>query len=241
MDPRDKPEGDDSKDAIILPFFPSSFPGSMPTRTQILRSLVLPAAMLLLFAGLLLLAGCSTQRETEPGRTATEQLLFSTAAERAADQLVFQLPEGTKVFVDAAYVEGTDSKYLLSTIRDRILRRGNDLVDSKIAADIVIEPRVGAISVDRTKTLVGTPDFGIPVPLAGPIEFPEIALFKRDTRQGVIKVAATAYNARTGLLIQSLDPVYGFAHKKDWVFLVFFSWDTNDLMPEPERQNWIGR
>lgn len=224
-----------SEDAIIPPLLPGSFASSMPTRMPIFRSLVLPAALLLL------LAGCSTQRETEPGRTATEQLLFSTAAERAADQLVFQLPEGTKVFVDGSYVEGTDSKYLLSTIRDRVLRRGNDLVDSKIAADIVIEPRVGAISIDRDKTLVGTPEFGIPVPLAGPIEFPEIAFFKRDTRQGVIKVAATAYNARTGLLIQSLDPVYGFSHKKEWVFLVFFSWDTNDLIPEPDRQNWVGR
>lgn len=200
-----------------------------------------PIRHLLLPAILLALAGCSTQRQTEPGRTATEQLLFSTAAERAADQLVFQLPEGTKVFVDASFMEGTDSRYLIATIRDRVLRRGNDLVDSKATADVVIEPRVGAISVDRAKTLVGTPEFGIPVPLAGPIEFPEIAFFKRDTQQGVIKVAATAYNAKTGLLIQSLDPVYGFSHKKEWVFLIFFSWDTNDLMPEPDRQNWVGR
>ncbi len=202
-----------------------------PPFRQLLSSILLLAV----------LAGCSTERETEPARTATEQLLFSTAAERAADQLVFQLPEGTKVFVDGTYVEGTDSKYLLSTIRDRILRRGNDLVDSKALADIVIEPRVGAMSIDRDRTLVGTPEFGIPVPLAGPVEFPEIAFFKRDTRQGVIKVAATAYNARTGLLIQSLDPVYGFSHRKEWVFLVFFSWDTNDLMPDPERQKWVGR
>lgn len=202
-----------------------------PPFRQLLSSILLLAV----------LAGCSTERETEPARTATEQLLFSTAAERAADQLVFQLPEGTKVFVDGTYVEGTDNKYLLSTIRDRILRRGNDLVDSKALADIVIEPRVGAMSIDRDRTLVGTPEFGIPVPLAGPVEFPEIAFFKRDTRQGVIKVAATAYNARTGLLIQSLDPVYGFSHRKEWVFLVFFSWDTNDLMPDPERQKWVGR
>ncbi|HLT78726.1 MAG TPA: DUF6655 family protein [Ferrovibrio sp.] len=196
-------------------------------------------ALLLLFP--LLLAGCSTHRESEPGRTATEQLLFSAAAERAADQLVFQLPEGSRVFVDDSYVEGTDSRYLVSTIRDRLLRRGNDIVDSKAAADVVIEPRVGAMSIDRNKVLVGTPDFGIPVPLAGPIEVPEIALFKRDTRQGVVKVGATAYNAKTGLMIQSLDPVYGFAHKKDWVLLLFLSWDTDDLVPEPERENWIGR
>jgi len=33
-----------------------------------------------------LLAACSSVRETQPGRTATEQLLFSAAADRAADQ-----------------------------------------------------------------------------------------------------------------------------------------------------------
>lgn len=199
------------------------------------RSLFLPAALCLL------LTACSTQRGTEPARTATEQLLFSTAAERAADKLAFSLPEGSKVFVDPAYAEGTDSKYLLGTIRDRLLRKGSDLVDDKGKADIVIEPRIGAISVDRDKTLFGIPDFGVPIPLAGQVQMPEIALFKRDTQQGVIKVAATAYDAKTGLLIQSLDPVYGFAHKKEWAALIFFSWDTNDLVPEPARQDWVGK
>lgn len=199
------------------------------------RSLFLPAALCLL------LVACSTQRTTEPARTVTEQLLFSTAAERAADKLAFSLPEGSKVFVDPAYAEGTDSKYLLGTIRDRILRKGSDLVDDKGKADIVIEPRIGAISVDRDKTLFGIPDFGVPIPLAGEVQMPEIALFKRDTQQGVIKVAATAYDAKTGLLIQSLEPVYGFAHKKEWAALIFFSWDTNDLVPEPAREEWVGR
>jgi hypothetical protein len=199
------------------------------------RSLFLSAALCLF------LAACSTQRTTEPGRTATEQMLFSTAAERAADRLAFSLPEGSKVFVDPAYAEGTDSKYLLGTIRDRLLRKGSDLVDDKGKADIVIEPRIGAISVDRDKTLFGIPDFGVPIPLAGQVQMPEIALFKRDTQQGVIKVAATAYDAKTGLLIQSLDPVYGFAHKKEWAALIFFSWDTNDLVPEPARQDWVGQ
>lgn len=199
------------------------------------RSLFLPAALCLL------LAACSTQRGTEPARTATEQLLFSTAAERAADKLAFSLPEGSKVFVDPAYAEGTDSKYLLGTIRDRLLRKGSDLVDDKGKADIVIEPRIGAISVDRDKTLFGIPDFGVPIPLAGEVQMPEIALFKRDTQQGVIKVAATAYDAKTGLLIQSLDPVYGFAHRKEWAALIFFSWDTNDLVPEPAREDWVGK
>jgi hypothetical protein len=199
------------------------------------RSLIIPAILLLS------LAACSSTRESEPARTATEQLLFSAAAERAADKLAFNLATGTKVFVDGVNVEGSDSKYLLGTIRDRVLRRGGELVDARDKADVVIEPRIGAISVDREKWLFGIPDFGVPIPLAGPVEFPEIALFKRDTQQGVIKVAAMAYNARTGQLVQSLEPVYGFAHKKEWAALIFFSWDSNDLVPEPDRQNWIGR
>lgn len=187
------------------------------------------------------LAACSTQRESEPARTATEQLLFSTAAERAADKLALNLQPGTRVFVDPAYVEGTDSKYLMSTLRDRVLKRGAALAEGKDKADVVLEPRVGAISVDRDETLLGIPEMKIPVPLAGPIETPEIALFRKGSRQGVIKVATTAYDAKSGALIQSLEPVVGFANKNDWTVLLFFSWDSNDLMAEPDRKEWIGR
>ena len=193
-----------------------------------------------LIAATLALAACTTARESEPGRTATEQLLFSVAAERAVDQLALDIPADTKIFVDPAYVEGTDSKYLLSTIRNRVLKHGAALVDNKTQADTVIEPRVGAISIDRGKTLVGTPGFDIPVPLAGDLGFPQLALYKSDTQQGVIKIAATSYDPRTGKLVQDLDPVYGFSHKTDRVVLFVFSWSGDDLMPEPEKDTWVG-
>jgi len=200
----------------------------------VMRRVLLPAALILL------VAACSNMRESEPGRTAAEQLLFSVAAERAAERLALNFPAGTKVFVDPSYVEGTDSKYLLSVIRDRILRQGGVLVDDKAAADLVVEPRVGAISIDRSGTLFGIPDFGLPIPLAGELRTPEIAFFKRDTQQGVIKIAATGYDPKTGKLIQSLDPVYGFSHRTKWAAFLFFSWTTNDLMPEAQKSEWIG-
>lgn len=196
----------------------------------------LPAAVLLLA-----LAACSGARETEPGRTATEQLLFSVAAERAADKLALAIPADTKVFIDPGYIEGTDSKYLLSTIRDRVLRYGAALVDNKAQADLVVEPRIGAISIDRDKTTFGTSKFDLPIPLAGDLTLPDIALYKRDTQQGVIKVAATTYDSKTGKLVQSLDPVYGFSNKTDWGALLFFSWDTNDLIPDANNADWVGR
>lgn len=196
-----------------------------------IRPILLSAALLLV------ISACSSRRETEPPRSATEQLLFSTAADRAADKLTFNLQPGTKVFVDAGFVEGTDSKYLLSALRDRVMRKGGDLMDDKGKAELIIEPRIGALSVDRDRTLFGLP--AIPVPLVG-IEVPEIAIFKRSYQQGVVKLAATTYDPRTGLLVQSLDPVYAFSSRKDWVFLIFFSWSSTDLMPVEAKQDWIG-
>lgn len=189
---------------------------------------------------LLVLGACSTLRESQPGRTATEQLIFSTAVDRVCDQLALDLPVGSKVFVDATYVEGIDSKYLVASLRDRILRHGGNLVAARDQADLVFEPRVGALSVDRKNTLVGIPAIPIPIPLAGEFTIPELALFKRDRRQGVVKLALTSYDARTGALHSSQEPVYAFSHQTEWVVLLFVSWDSNDLMPNPENDGWVG-
>jgi hypothetical protein len=189
---------------------------------------------------LLALGACSTLRESEPGRTATEQLIFSTAIDRVCDKLALELPAGSKVFVDATFVEGTDSKYLVASLRDRILRRGGNLVAARDQADLVFEPRVGALSVDRKKTLVGIPAIPIPIPLAGQLTLPELALFKRDRRQGVVKLTLTSYDAKSGALKNSQEPAYAFSHQTDWVVLLFFSWDSNDLMPDPQNDEWVG-
>jgi len=196
--------------------------------------MIRPAILVVL---LLVLSACTSRRETDPGRSASEMLLFSTAADRAADKLTFNLKPGTKVFVDATYVEGTDSKYVVSSIRDRVMRKGGDLMDDKGKAELIIEPRIGALSIDRDRTLFGLP--AIPVPLVG-VEVPEIAIFKRSYQQGVVKLAATTYDPKTGLMVQSLEPVYAFSNRRDWTALIFFSWTTTDLMPEEEKKEWIG-
>ena len=189
---------------------------------------------------LLALGACSTLRESEPGRTATEQLIFSTAIDRVCDQLALDLPAGSKVFVDATFVEGTDSKYLVASLRDRILRHGGNLVTARDQADLVFEPRVGALSIDRKKTLFGIPAIPIPIPLAGEFTLPELALYKRDRRQGVVKLALTSYDAKTGALRDSQEPSYAFSHQTEWVVLLFFSWDSNDVMPDPQNDKWVG-
>lgn len=200
----------------------------------------MPYRALAFLALLVVLAGCSTVKETDTGRTATEQLLLSTAADRAAEQTAQKISAGTTVFIDERFVEGADGKYAIAAIRDHILRRGARLVAERKDAAMAVELRIGALAVDDKNTLVGIPDFGVPIPLAGNVNVPEIALFKKRRRQGVIKIAATTVDTQTGELVQAGDPVYGFAEKTDMALLIFFSWSRNDLMPDQDNA-WVGK
>lgn len=188
------------------------------------------------FLSLCVCAGCTTTRQTDPQRSATEQLLISTAADHAADEINLGISPGAKVFVDAANFEGTDSKYAIAAVRERIMELGCRLVTDRGQADTVVEIRAGALSVDRSQTLVGIPQFDIPIPLAGPLGFPEIALFKKSERRGVAKFAATSYGAKEGEGQGSSGPRYGFSHDTHWVVLFFFSWATDDLLPKADRE-----
>jgi hypothetical protein len=175
------------------------------------------------------LSGCSTIRETDPGRTATEQLLISAAADRAAEKLVLNIPKSSRVFINAENFEGYDGKYAVGAIRDQILRQGFAITDNREAADTIVEIRSGALSVDKREVLVGTPDFDVPIPLAGQFTFPEIALFKREEQIGVAKFAATSYDAKKGVLEHSTSPQFGGSERRKTVLLFLISWSDDDL------------
>ena len=182
-----------------------------------------------------LLAGCSTERLAPPARTATEQLLISVAVDRAVERLAAELPSEGTVFVEPGNLEGFDGKYAVSAMRDGLLRRGGRLAADRARADMVVEMRAGALSVDDRDALVGIPSFGVPIPLSGDVNLPEVALFKKDMAQGVVKLAATAYDARTGSLLKSAGPEHGFSHKVQWTLLLFLTWDSTDLMEKGTR------
>jgi hypothetical protein len=189
----------------------------------------------LLLGAVFALAACSSVKESNPPRTATEQLMLSTAADRAADRVAERVAadvKGSKIFVDAANFEGLDGKYAIAAIRDRLLRLGGNLAKDRDSADMVVEIRAGALSMDDQQTLVGIPRFDIPVPLAGPVSFPEIALFKKRQRTGIAKFGATGYGAQDGHYVASTDAQYGLSRETQWVVLLFISWSTNDYMPE---------
>ena len=182
----------------------------------------------------LAVAGCTSARESHPSRTATEQLLISSAADRAARRLNLDIPPGAKVFVDATNFEGTDGKYAVAAIRDHFLRSGMALVAERKDAAAVVEIRSGALSIDSEEFLVGVPEFGIPIPLTGEFTFPEIALYKDSKRRAIAKFAAVGYGAGNGRLISSTAEQYGFSHKTEKTILLLLSWERTDAVPKEQ-------
>lgn len=185
-----------------------------------------PAAL----ACLLLLTACSLTRESNPPRTATEELLISTAIDRAVEGLKLDIPKGTAVYLDASNFEGTDSKYAVSSVAERLLVQGGRLTPDRGKADMVVAIRSGALSTDSDGFLLGIPATGVPVPLAGTVNLPEVALLKRAETRGVAKFAATLYDAKTGALKSVSGASYGFSHRTHWVVLLA-GWTRDDTLP----------
>jgi hypothetical protein len=176
----------------------------------------------------MLLSGCTTGRQTDPPRTATEQLLISTAADRAAASIALDLGPERKCFLDATNFEGLDGKYAIAAIRSSLLKKGTRFVGDKKDADTIVEIRSGALSIDKHDTLVGIPSVDIPIPLAGNFGTPEIALYKSEEQEGIAKFAATAYDAKDGRFLGESTPPLGRSKIQRQVLLIV-SWIEDDV------------
>lgn len=181
---------------------------------------------------LIILAGCSTARETTTARTATEELLVSSAAERAAVALVPSLPTQGSVFIDTTNFDALDGKYAISAVEDAVLQHGCSLAAKKDGADIVILLSSGALAINESETLIGIPALTLPIPLTGAVTTPKVAFFDSERKQGVAKFLATAIDAKTGKLIVSSGPRVGLSHDTHYTVMLLASWRSQDIMPK---------
>ena len=136
----------------------------------------------ILLASASLFVGCVTNKNTVTPRSATEQLLISTAADHALSNTnaALELFAGRHVFLDSSYFDSYDSKYVIGTIRDCLSRAGAYLVDNATNSDVVIEARSGALAINQSDTMFGIPAITIPVPLTGTVQTPEVAFYKAE-------------------------------------------------------------
>lgn len=150
-----------------------------------------------------LAAGCGTTKWSDTARTATEQLLISTAVDRAIDNMDFKPLAGKFVYMDPQYLDCTDRNYVISTLRQHMLSEGCVLMPDAASADYVVEVRSGGVGTDHHDVLVGVPAISLGGGLVPgvPSAIPEIPFAKTTAQKGVAKIACFAYNRETGQAI----------------------------------------
>ena len=178
------------------------------------------------------LAGCASSQETNPARTATEQLLISHAAERAAQQFTLTLPPRARVFFDTTYFRGEGADYAISALRETVLKEGRLLAVSREASDVVVELRMGALSLDRMNRVLGIPRLTVPVSAAlNTATIPELSLYSRRDSQGVAEFSAFAYDTKSGEPVAIGGRFAGGTRIRSHTLFMIFSWGQRQVRP----------
>lgn len=176
--------------------------------------------------------GCASTKSSNTARTASEQLLISSAIDRAMSNVKFDDFAGYKVFIDEKYLDSVDKGYLVGSIRHKILKAGGSIVAAADAADVVLEPRSGGVGTDLQESYVGIPSLGIP---GMPIELPEVKFASRNTQMGTAKIGLVCYDAKTGKAMGIGGESTALTHNNDTYFLGIGPFRSGSVLAEREK------
>ena len=153
-----------------------------------------------LFVAVALLAGgCSSMKKTHTARTGIEQLLISTATDRALDKIDLRPVSRAKVMVETKYLDCVDKNYIIVALHQRLLGHGCTLVDKAEDAEVILEVASGGVGTDGSDLFVGVPE--IPLPPPSPIAIPRMPIVERNRSIGTAKLTVIAYDTKTKLAV----------------------------------------
>ncbi len=177
----------------------------------------------------LMSTGCHTSKLTEPPRTVAEMVMLSHAADQAIAQLDLDPVQGKKVFLDASYFESVDGKYVIGALREAIAIHGGILVDQLDASQWVMELRNRGLGMDTRSALFGLPAMEIPVPFAGRVASPELALYKANLADSIASFAVVVYDRQEGLMLATATEGKGMSKFNQYQLLGFIKWRSTDV------------
>jgi hypothetical protein len=149
----------------------------------------------LLALGCALVGGCATIKESDTARTGVEQLLISSAVDRALDKIDFRPIARGKIYVEEKYLDCTDKNYVLIALHQRLLQQNCTLVGKPEDSDVTLEIASGSVGTDRHDLFMGVPQ--IPLPPPSPISIPKMTLYERNKAMGTAKLAIVAYDTKS--------------------------------------------
>lgn len=146
-------------------------------------------------------SGCGTTRSSDSARTATEQMLISSAIDKAVNEINLQPLAGKEVYLDTDRLVGlVDMNYLIGTLKQAMLSNGVILKLDRASAKYIVEARAGVLGTNSSTVMIGIPQTQLPtLGVAGmPSAIPEIPFAKTTRQAGIAKIALFAYNQSTG-------------------------------------------
>lgn len=150
----------------------------------------------------LTMIGCGTTKWSDTSRTATEQLLISSAMDDAIDEYDFYPLTGRKIFIESKGVAATDKEYLLTILRQQLAANGVFIQETKDTADYILEVATGAVGTNRYDLMYGIPETTVPSILgSASTSIPEVPFIKRTDQKAQVKLTMWAYNKTTGAII----------------------------------------
>jgi hypothetical protein len=171
--------------------------------------------LFVIFISAVMAVGCTVVRETQPDRTATEQLILSHAVIDAARQIEADAVAGKKVMLNLSYLKTVDVEFTKGELRDRLLQLGAELVPDADAAQIIVEARSPGLGIDDFRTMIGIPEIPIPVPSVGVFTTPALSVYKYDRQHGKAGISLTGIEVATGKHVFSVGPIIGNAVHSD--------------------------
>lgn len=191
-------------------------------------------SLLVFFYIATMLGGCISWRVTNPPRTAVEQLLLSTAIDRAVARLdLGDVVKGKKVHLDVEQLEAVDKPYLVAALHERLGMMGAFILPSAEGAEIIIEARSGGLAIDKFNFMLGIPALSLPVPeTLGSIATPKLPLISKERQTAIAKIGLFA-RQQDGRPLGATGPKSGHAYFNTWIIL-FFPIESTDI-PEKLR------
>ena len=189
----------------------------------------LGVAMTLMLAGVL--SACASTTETNPGRTATEQLLVSRAADMAVEGLVLPIPVGARIFVDDTYFQAESARYAVGAIRAALSEAGYALARDRNTASVIFEVRAGALSLEQMRRVVGIPAMRIPIEEWNFVSVPELSVYSQRDRVGVAEFSGFLYDAQTGSPLGAVTPMIGRYRIRSHQVLMVINWGQQQAQP----------
>lgn len=190
-------------------------------RSAVWGPLVLCAALCAL---LHVASGCAFSTRVQTPRSSWEQLLATTAIDRALMQLEWPDMDGKSVWVEVGPPgDVLDDLYLQRSIEVVLANRGARIARNVENAEYVLSCLVGAIGLDISGRFMG---------LQGsqggfiPFTIPELALYKNTLRKGFAKTEIFLVDTESKKILHHSGPVEGAAYRRSKTF--FFVFETRE-------------